>query len=132
MEMNKNDRTKFPEKIIEAMEKYFPKGNKQRGKALVLQAISYIEGKQEGILAERKRILELIELFDLIINKWKGTFRALSDRDYALIEDYEELKQQINTQKAKGCGKDMGNHYCGWGNVCEEFILCPSCRGKGE
>ena len=39
---------KYPEKIIEAIDKLFPKGNKRRGDALVLQAVAYLEGKIKG------------------------------------------------------------------------------------
>jgi hypothetical protein len=47
----------YPEKIIEVMEKYFPKGNKKRGEALVLQAVAYLEGKEH----REKEILQVID-----------------------------------------------------------------------
>jgi len=36
----------YPIKIVECIDKLFPKGDKRRGDALVLQAIAFIEGKE--------------------------------------------------------------------------------------
>lgn len=47
----------YPEKIIECIDKHFPKGDKRRGDALVLQAIAFIEGKELKL----KEIVKMIE-----------------------------------------------------------------------
>ena len=47
----------YSEKIIECIDKYFPKGDKRRVEALVLQAVAYLEGKEHWI----KTVLEIID-----------------------------------------------------------------------
>jgi hypothetical protein len=42
------EENKYPEKAIEVIDKYFPKGDKRRGEALVLLAVAYNEGKDDG------------------------------------------------------------------------------------
>jgi len=54
------------EEIINCVNKYFPKGDKKRGEALVLQAVSFLEGKKQGI-----KEFELI--FKRCISGWKNT-----------------------------------------------------------
>ena len=49
--------TKYPEKIIECIDKYFPNGDKRRGEALVLQAVAFLEGKE----FKEKEILTIID-----------------------------------------------------------------------
>jgi len=39
------EENKYPEKAVEVIDKYFPKGDKRRGEALVLLAVAYNEGK---------------------------------------------------------------------------------------
>ena len=40
---------------IEYLDEYFPKGDKRRGEAMVLLALSRIEGKKENTLIEEAR-----------------------------------------------------------------------------
>lgn len=56
-----NEEVEYPIEIIKCMDKYFPKGNKARGKALVLQAVSYLEGKKQGKLLGRNEVIEIIK-----------------------------------------------------------------------
>ena len=46
--MKKEEETKFPKEIVKYIDKLFPKGDKRRGEAMVLSAISYICGKEKG------------------------------------------------------------------------------------
>lgn len=43
---------------FEMIDKYFPKGDKRRGDALVVNAESYLLGKEAGKEEERERILK--------------------------------------------------------------------------
>lgn len=36
----------YPEEAFEILDEYFPKGDKKRGKAMVLLAIAFLEGKK--------------------------------------------------------------------------------------
>jgi len=50
----------YPQEIIDCIDEQFPKGNKNRGKALVLQAVAYTFGRQNL----KKEFLELIKSID--------------------------------------------------------------------
>ena len=50
----------YPEKIIECIDEHFPKGDKRRGDALVLQAVAFLEGKELQLKEVGKVIDEVI------------------------------------------------------------------------
>ena len=49
--------TEYPEKAIELLDKYFPKGEKfsRRGEAMVILSMAFIEGKKIGKKQRSKR-----------------------------------------------------------------------------
>jgi len=79
----------YPKKIIECIDKYFPKGNRKRGEALVLQAVAYIEGKEQ-------REKEILEMIDERFNWWKIN-HVFSIKQSNWLKD--ELKQKIKGEK---------------------------------
>lgn len=40
-------KNKYPEEAIELLDEYFPKGNKQRGQAMAILAVAFVEGSKE-------------------------------------------------------------------------------------
>jgi len=50
----------YPQEIIDCIDEQFPKGDKNRGKALVLQAVAYTFGRQNL----KKEFLKEIEKFE--------------------------------------------------------------------
>ena len=62
--MNKGQEIKCSEEIYETIEKYFPKGDKRRGEALVINAVSLIEGFNQGrkqTLEDVKKMIKLLK-----------------------------------------------------------------------
>lgn len=52
---------KYPEEIIKCIDKFFPKGNKKRGEALVLQAVAFIEGENQALLSQKQEFEKMID-----------------------------------------------------------------------
>jgi len=53
----------YPKEIIDCIDKLFPKGDKRRGDALVLQAVAYLEGKEfsKGLICPTSKLKEKID-----------------------------------------------------------------------
>lgn len=95
----------YPEKIIECMEKHFPKGDKRRGDALVLQAIAFIEGKEMKLKEVDKVIDDLdLELFlEDVVDKKTGKKVTIPKEIWELWNIYwehiqEKLKQKLGIE----------------------------------
>jgi len=83
----------YPEKIYEVMDKYFPKGkSKKRGDALVVQAISFIEGKEYRNQEIIQIIDEMLEENDKMVEQGK----ILPKDVHIPFINAEELKKRMN------------------------------------
>ena len=60
--MNEWTEDEYPEELINSLDEYFPKGDKRRGHALVIQAIAFIQGEK----VERARIEKIIDKSKLL------------------------------------------------------------------
>jgi hypothetical protein len=85
-----NQDEKLNEILEDCVDKYFPKGDKRRGEALVLMAKAHIE-IEKARQQERKRIIEMIELN---YNHLKGASATyfLKGKSWMLLEILDQLK----------------------------------------
>jgi hypothetical protein len=72
-----SDSENIPEKLIDCIDNYFPKGDKRRGQALALQAVSYLTGKEQGKKESDKEIKNLEEKRKYWENMYKKLYTTL-------------------------------------------------------
>lgn len=87
----------YPEKIIECIDEHFPKGDKRRGDALVLQAIAFIEGRE----------LKLKEVKKVIDDEIKAEIRCLKtdEHDEQFVEHNNQIEMAEKIKRKLGLEK---------------------------
>jgi len=56
------ENTEYPKEIIRVVNNLFPKGDKRREDALVLQTVAYLEGKERGKMEVLKKLEKEIKV----------------------------------------------------------------------
>lgn len=106
---NKSFQSDYPEKIIEVMNQFFPKGDKRRGDALVLQALAFIEGKnhskkeleeaREHYFKLEQDYLNLYEeierILDEEIENEKNAVKRKAHRNWTIVMELEFIKRKL-------------------------------------
>jgi len=83
----------YPEKIIEVVEKLFPKGDKARGRALLLQAVAYLEGKEVGKKKVMDTVRKVFANHEICANEAPMAFAEWEgEKDIVLEEIEKELE----------------------------------------
>jgi len=92
--MNKKD---YPNEAIKLVDKYFPKGHKQRGDALVILAIAFYEGQRI------KKGKEKMVISDKDLEKiWQGLdtrITTINERTKIHTIEIRELRKKIKELK---------------------------------
>lgn len=79
---------KYPKEIIKTIDELFPKGDKRRGDALVLQAVAFIEGRKIKRIFTKRLITKIFKAIDQL-----GDYGMSDLDDSNFSEGYDSARE---------------------------------------